>query len=214
MFKIVDLVNEKLSNDLEARSAIINGYMNLSAYAKQIGPDIEKKLYKKIKVQTIVVALSRLAILMQRNNIKELSIKLVNLTIQSNLIDYTFERNKRNLQKIAKFEKEININNGFFTVTLSSGEITIIAQDSLKNKIEFLFLDEEYITKFENLSSITIKFSKEYLSRPNLIFDLTKQLAVKNINIIEIISTATELTYLLTPIDVEKVVQAFTNLVT
>jgi hypothetical protein len=213
MYKIIDAVKEKLTEDLDARTALIRGIMNYSAYAELILADIENRMFKTIDKQTIVVALSRIS----KSNFwqaTDTDVRLTNLTIHPGLIDFTVERTAENLRLINKIEKNIGAGfDRFFTITLSTGEITIIADQTLKVMIMKVLAEAKFISKFTGLNGITVKFSQSYLSVPNTIYSLTKKLAASNVNIIEIVSTATELTYLVAAAETELAVRALNNFV-
>ncbi|MDP2586682.1 MAG: hypothetical protein Q8P32_02830, partial [Candidatus Komeilibacteria bacterium] len=48
----------------------------------------------------------------------------------------------------------------------------------------------------------TVKFPEEFINLPNMLFAIEKRLAVKKINIIELVSTYTELTFVIDKKDV------------
>ena len=75
--------------------------------------------------------------------------------------------------------------------------------------IEKRFGKEKLVAKFHNLSSITIRLPKEVVYIPGVYYQVLKRLAWENINVIEVLSTYTELTVIVENKDVD---QAFSTL--
>ena len=86
--------------------------------------------------------------------------------------------------------------NAFFTVTQSKSEITIVAPQSLLDDILSHF-DEEPKAVYRDQVGITVRFSKEYLPVPNVLYTLQAALAVHKINFTEVISTYTEFSFII-----------------
>ena len=63
---------------------------------------------------------------------------------------------------------------------------------------------------YDNLSAITVRFiEKDYIEVPNMIYTLVSALAVKHINLIEIVSTFTEISFIVSQQDIKRVVDIF-----
>ncbi len=64
------------------------------------------------------------------------------------------------------------------------------------------------IAVFTDLVGITVRFSEKYLAEPNVVYAILSLLAAKRINLIEIVSTYTELTMIIKKEEMEKTIQA------
>ncbi|MCI0613247.1 aspartate kinase, partial [bacterium] len=92
----------------------------------------------------------------------------------------------------------INVRKGhFFTVTQGIFETTIIASQELEKQVEKILSRVKIISRFENLSSITIRLSQETVKIPGSYYFILMQLAWSGINVIEVVSTFTEFTVVL-----------------
>lgn len=197
MLKISDAVSDILYASPSAHDAMRNGYLNLSAYAAQIQPLVEEKCWKSVKIGSIVVALSRLVPKVVQQDSLYPMVKLDDLTIKAALCDVSFEKTQhtveqaQSLTQLFQDKKET-----FLTFTQSNTEITVIASQALLELILEHFLVKPKAI-YQNIVGLTAHFSPTYLTEPNIIFSIISTLAHKRINLIEIVSTYTELTMLI-----------------
>jgi len=92
----------------------------------------------------------------------------------------------------------------FFTITQGANEVTIIANKKFKDKVLKILEKEKITYKAEDLASLTITIPKEALNTPGFLYYVTKTLAWENINVVEVVSTHTELTCILREKDVTR----------
>jgi hypothetical protein len=88
-------------------------------------------------------------------------------------------------------------NKTYITVTQGINEITIIAESSVIDVFRDRLKEYKSIYDISNIVGISVKFDLKYMEIPNLFYLLIRKLALRNINIIEIVSTATELTFII-----------------
>jgi hypothetical protein len=197
MITIAKHVEELLLQDDVALAAAQKGLLNLSAYAREIQPQITVKLLKDIQLASIVTALSRLVMDLERQPDGKKDI-IQSLAVHSNLEGITYERSAFVSDKIRDMYYRINVDDyTFLTVTQGINEITIVADAAIAETFRAELRGARKVYDKMNLVGITAKFKVGNLEIPNLIFSLTRRLAYKNVNIIEVVSTATELTYII-----------------
>ena len=197
MITITNTTRLILLEDDIALQSLQAGLLNLSAYAQQILPKVEAKTLKKVKKGTVVVALARIAKEIDGSINLRPKVILDDLSIKSPLCDITFNKTKLNRKKLATLYQSIEIKeNFFFTTTQSMSEITIVAPQSLLESILNHFEDEPKAI-FKDRVGITVRFSKEYLSVPNVLYTIQSALAVHSVNFTELISTYTELSFII-----------------
>jgi len=195
MIKIAEVVKDILNEDEIALEALRSGILNLSAYAENIRPQVEKILYKDIRRGSIVTALSRLSDRSKTLPSLKAPVHIEDLSIKSPLCELTYEASSNKSAKVAKMAGEYS-GKGFFTVTNGVGEITIIAPQNLKIKA-LRFIGSDTKGEYDNLSAITVRFvEKDYLEIPNMIYTLVAAIAGRRINLIEIVSTYTEISFI------------------
>ncbi len=193
MEKISQKVEKYLMNDEDAKTALQNGVLSITKYAKKIQPLIAKELLKPVQLKSIVVTLHRLEKRFLKQNHETVTVKLLSITIHPNLAELTYERTSANSAQVNKMVSETGAT--FFAQTSSINELTIIFDNSLLRQIFTYFNKIQPLYAEENLAGITVKFSNEYLQQPMLIYELVKRLSLNGVNITEVVSTATELTF-------------------
>lgn len=207
MIKVSDAVEEIVREDGFVQEAIRQGILNLSAYAKKIHTEVEERSMKPVLRGTIIVALSRLVNGMQLPTPLLPEIKITNLSVKSSLCELTFEKTERNQEKLSSLETSIISKEEFFAVTEGSTEITIIYPANARQTVMRHFKVQPKV-EYSDLVAVTVRFSPEYMEVPNAIYTLVSALAVKHINIIEIVSTYTELSFIIYKSDMEQTIQA------
>lgn len=208
MKTITDTARSILLEDDIVLQTVHSGLLNLSAYAEKIIPMIEKKTFKKVKKGTVVVALTRIAKEITGSANLRPQIILDDLSIKSPLCDISFNKTESSRKKLMNLYQSIEVDeHAFFTVTQSMSEITIVAPQSLLDTILSHF-NEEPKAIYRDRIGITVRFSKEYLPIPNVLYTLQAALAVHKINFTEVISTYTEFSFIINKENLEIAIQA------
>lgn len=203
MITIAQITESILLQDDVALAAARKGLLNLSSYARSIQPQIRKALLKDVQEGSIIAALSRLVAGLDKTP-PEITDVIQSLAIQSNLEGITYERSAEVASKIRGIYHQINVDDHtFLTVTQGINEITIVAESQIAQVFRNNLEGAHKIYDKANLVGITAKFKVGNLEIPNLIYTLTRRLAYKAVNIIEVVSTATELTYIIDRKDLE-----------
>lgn len=197
MRKISEIVENIIEGDDIVKAIASRGLLNSRAYARTIQKEIEKELYKDVKLGSITTAVSRY--ISEVNPIKLPPQKdIQQISVQTNLDGITYERSEETSTLIQKIYKSLSVDHKtYLTVTQGINEITIIAETSIIDIFRKKLDKHSSIYDISNIVGITIKFGLKYMEIPNLFYFLIQKLALKDINIIEIVSTATEVTFII-----------------
>jgi len=204
---VSDSVSEIVSRKPFLEEALASGLINLSSLARDIYPEVSQRMDKEVKHGAVVMALKRLKpdVNYQINErIKKVVDLLGDITVRSNLADFTFRNsdtltaNQTRLLDIISKRKEI-----FYALSQGIYETTIILSNLIEREVEEIFKDEFLTFKIANLSSITIKLPEENASVFGVYYHILKKLAYEGINILEIISTTHEFTVIVNDNDVD-----------
>ncbi len=207
MIKVSDIVLELLMEDNLAREAYLLGILNLSAYAQHIQKEVEERTLKPIRKGTIIVALSRIDKKLLQQDPLQPKVVINNISVKSALCEITFEKTAGNLQKLANLNTSWIGKREFFALTEGLAEITIICPKEAGETIIKHFGSKPKV-EFDKLVAVTVRFSPDYLDVPNTIFTLMASLAAQRINIIEVVSTFTELSFIVRQEELEKSIAA------
>lgn len=208
MITIAQATAQFLYDDEIAREALVRGVLNLSSYAKQLQPQIEERLYKNVQVGSIVTALSRLTAIAGKVTPLKATVHIEDMSIKSPLCELTYEKTVEVCRAITRLGTRYS-GRGFFTSTQGMGEITLIAAQEYKEEIVKL-VSATPKGLYDNLAAITVRFREDqYIEVPNMIYTLVSALAVRRINLIEIVSTYTEISFIVRQADMNQVVEVF-----
>jgi len=182
--------------------------VNYSSLAKNIKPDVESLLNKKVNDGAIVMSLRRYVSVNKVQTtakLEKMVRKLGDIIVRSNLADYTFKNSDTLLKKQQKLISLLSTKKDLF-YTFSQGvyETTFVLSDIVSKEIPDIFNEERLISYNYGLSSITIKLPAENIDQPGLYYYIFKRIAWEGINVLEVISTTNEFTIILKDKDVDR----------
>ncbi len=212
MKNIQTAVRDHLQEDSEACLALTNGYMNMSSYAEKIRPIIEELTKKEITTNALVVSLSRLKKEFEKEEPLFREVIISNITTKLPLSELIFENSDKNLSNLESFHNMISLKReDFFTTTVSTTEINIICSSSMTDLVSRHFGQKPKFMA-NNLAAVGISYDKKYFRVPNCLYSLISIVAKARINIAEVVSTYTELIFIVEEKDFAQTVSLFSEL--
>lgn len=212
MIKISKTLEKIIENDHDAYVACQRGILNLSAYARTIKNEVEKLTKKSVNLKSIVVGLSRIQKEIKKTDPQESAFKVINLSIQTDLEELTYEKTTENIKLFREVYTTLTSEgHKYLTATQGLNEITIIGETLNMSGFKTAFNKIKPLFNKNGLAGITVKFPANLINVPNAIFHLIKKLAIKKINIIEVVSTFSELTFIIDQADTETAVTQLTK---
>jgi hypothetical protein len=196
MISTAAVVKNLIREDEFAYECLKNKILNKEAYAQKIQSKVEKVMSKKVKVGTIGTALRRLEKNEQSTPSIKPDFKLSSISIKSPLYEVTYPIRDFDFSILTSIYKELDKDSEFIASTQGSQEVTLIVSQNIFRKLKFKFGNIKPIIEINDLGAVYCNFSSKYFSEPNLIYALVSQLAVKKIDLIEIISTYTEVIFI------------------
>lgn len=198
MLSIAQIVEEIVKHKPYLSEALAMGIINISALSRQIEPDVEKILGKKVNTGAIVMALNRLAPYFQVREQVQLN-KLLNnmgdIILRSNLCDYTFKNSpgllECHIQVLKTISKKDEV---FYTMVQGVFETNLVVSEVVEHVIDDYFKDEQCLYKQNGLSSVTLKLPKGNILQPGFYYSIMKELSWEGINLTEVISSTNEFT--------------------
>lgn len=212
MIKIHSVVRDILLEEMEAVYALTQGYMNMSSFAHRIRKEVAARSKKSVTITSLVVALSRLRREFQKVPPLVHDVKIKNITTKLPLAEIMYENNERFKKELETLHKSISVSqDDFFTVTMGTSEADIMCSSSMANKILKHFKQKPKITN-HGFAAIGISYGSEVFGTPNVFFSLLAVTARARINIEELISTPTELIFIVAEKDFARTVALFSDL--
>ena len=200
MKTIASCVQEILVSRPFLEEALAREIINFSALAKDLNATISEMLRKPVKDGAITMALRRYNQPLTIKNsvqLKTIFKNLGDITVRSNLSDFTFQNSKTLIKSHSKVLEKINTNQQiFYAFTRGIFESNIIVSSSKKDRLFEVFKDELLIGSQDNLSAISINLPKGNSKIAGLYYQIFKRLAWDNVTLYEVISTTNEFTIL------------------
>ncbi len=208
MIKIAEVVEQLVRQSPFISEAINDGLINVSALARRLQTDVEKQLGKPVKSGAIIMAINRLQtgeLMFIEKNIRQFFQQLSDISVRSNLSDYTFQNSDTLLQKQVRLLAMISQDfpNAFYSFSQGVGETTIIVTNSLDEQVDQIFEGEKQLDKESQLSAITLMLPTENRNLYGVYYYILKDLAWQGINLVELISTSNEFTLIVSDEDLD-----------
>ena len=204
MVTVSHIVKKIVSEQAFVEEGLANGIISIANLAENMLPKIEKELNKKIKHSAVVMALRRYAdeISEHRKKIKTFDYS-GEILMKTNICDFTVVKTTSLLTKLKTIHNLVNFERGdTLNVIVGNNEVSIIINEKYEDKLAKFLSGEKLLNREQDLVALTIIFKSEnFTDTPGVIFNIVRKLAWENINIYEIVSTMTELTFILSKKD-------------
>lgn len=201
--KTTSLVKEELVDELYLLEVLKDDLVNVSALARRMLPTIKAK-NPKATVESITMAIKRFVFSQRKEKLSTAIAKIIagcQLSTRNDVVHMTFERNQRVLETIADVSRKIRWGQEeLFYINQGSGEVTVIIDE--KNMHLLKGLDTYRIELSRHLSVLSIneaiaKDKPKSIDIPGIHAYFLSQLARRSINIIEVISTYSQINFVL-----------------
>ncbi len=214
MVTVSNVVQKLVDNKVFIQESIDRGIVSYAGLAKQLQPEVEEELERPVKRHAIEMALRRYSEQLKKKH-KTVSFDYSSdILMKTQICDISVLRSQplinklKNLYDVIDFERGNSLN-----IIQGSNEVSIVTNERYKDKFLNILKDEKVINTEENLVSLTLTFSKDFLYTPGVIFNATRNISWENINIYEIVSTNTELTFIIHKKDAMKAYKSLEKLI-
>lgn len=211
MRRISEAVEEIVESHEALRFGFYHGLLNLTRVARFLKPSIEAQTKKEVTEAAVLMNLSRLQRKLARlPQSRRDQLVLDKVNIQSGLCAATVAKSPTSHRELNRVFNRIQSKSGFITVTEGLREVTVIVEAENLRLVTSALSSPPRILH-ENLASVSVAFDKRYLKVKGILFQLLEEIALQDINVIEIASTATELSIFLREEDVQLAFDAIFN---
>jgi len=198
MVTISNLVQKLVDDKIFIQEPMSKGIVSYGSLAEQLKPEIEDELGKKVKTHAIVMALRRYTDTIKEKH-KEVNFDYSSeIILKTDICDIALLRSSSLLKKLKSLYDVVDFEKGdILNIIHGSHEVSVVTNDRYRKKLLALLKGEKILNLEKNLVCLTLTYSKNYLYTPGVIYNVVRNLAWENINIFEIVSTNTELTFIL-----------------
>ena len=204
MYTVIDAVREIIKVKPMIEETLKLDILNLAKYAKIIQAEVEEITMKQVQVGAITIALSRLKTQIQVSFTQKFYIN--DIILKYPLTELTYIQNDDHYEKIAKVYKNFSDKqNHFLNIISGNTETGIFVNSKYKDDVIRAFEPYQPIQTLGKLAGVSLKFDEEYFEGCGLIYSVVKAMTWEKIQIIELISTYTEITLVIHQADSQKV---------
>lgn len=198
------------------------GIINYNSLAIDIKDEIQTLVgHDRVKISSVAMALRRIGEHYRETVDNEISRKLrdfvnTNTTIHYDLFEITIAISEgKNISRlISRIYGTIDTRKGdFLSITKGRSEITIITNMKLRDKIHELIGGHDIKDEILDLATLSISLPEDSLKTTGLFYYFTKALTLEGINIIELVSTYTEMQFILDEEDIHNATELIRNLI-
>jgi len=216
MVTIAHLVEKKIAQRPFLQEALAREILNYGAVAEMLQPEITQELKQEVKISAIMMALRRLSEKLEEKFTPAFAFQEeLDLTLKSNLAGITLIKTPETMEYSKKFYKILDLGEEMLTITQGTTEITFICPKRYFSQIK-TGLEKELSQKIknyrENLASLTIKIPPAAINQAGVYALILRTLAWEDLNVVEIVSTYSELTLIFAGEDVTRAYRCLHNL--
>ena len=206
MLSVTDCVRRIILDKPMFAEMLLKNYLNLSSFAIDIIPQIQLLTYKTPTKSSVVMALSRVS--KEIHNTQNIDFKVNDVSVKYPLSEINFPIPIQFCtEKINSIYKNIaNQENHYLNVVSGNSKTTIFVNTNLKSLIFQSFKDSSSNLELDGLASVSLKFSSEYFEQIGITYKVLQALAWNNINLVEVVSTYTEITLIIKQQDTQRLI--------
>jgi len=212
MASVSSIVKEIVTQNKLLQEGLRQQLLSYGAVAEKIKDRVEKESGSKVKESAIVMALRRYSESVGKKESKKIKLRS-DIIMKTGLAYLSITKSPNALIKLEKFYGNINPEKDTLNIIHGNHEISIITNEKYAKKIIDLIGRTHVKSEEDNLVSLSINLGRDFLYTPGIIFTVSRKLYWDDVNIFELITTATELTCLFQQKDAMKAYNAVSELV-
>ena len=193
-------IAEKVKHIIETRpflhEGLSRGIINHAALAEEIRPLVEREVRKSVTFSAVNMAIRRGSQRIQDSTRTQAHFDTnCDITLKSDLVAVAVNKQEYLHRRLQKLYGELDFGRGdFLTITQGIHEMLIITNERYTERLQKL-MGDDIIYSSQNLATLTIRIPRDAVDQPGLFYVASRALAWEDINIVDIVSTYTELTF-------------------
>lgn len=197
MVTVAHIVAKLIRTEPIIEDALAKNLFNYSKLASYFHSKIEKEMNRPIKLSAIVMAIARASEKIRQEyheHMHKIAFAQAELSIRSGIAEITIQKSTSCFNKFTELYNTVDLSAGdILNINLGGSEVSIIFTERYMDKFKKALDNENIKLEVSGLAELSIRFPKDYLYEPGFIYAITRQCAWYSINIVEIISTLSEL---------------------
>ncbi|VVB98231.1 Uncharacterised protein [uncultured archaeon] len=197
MVTVAHIVAKLIREEPIIEDALAKDLFNYSKLAAYFHPKVEKEMGKQVKLSAIVMAIARGSEKIRNEYEGRISRKTfaqAELSVRSGIAEITIQKSPSCFEELTKLYRIVDLSGGdVLNINIGGSEVSVIFTERYFDEFKKALSDEKIKMELRSLSEIAIRFPKDYLYEPGFIYTITRHFAWYGINIVEMVSTLSEL---------------------
>ena len=181
---------------------------NLTKLARFLKPQIEARTQKPVQETALTMALSRARRRQETLDTSDARQELESITVQSGLAVCTYARSPAMQSRLGEIYQRVHARNEFCALSLGMRQVTIILDARLVDWLDTA-VPQPFMYRNGDVAAVTARFPDHHIDEPGILYALMQRVTLQNVNIIEISSTFTEITFFIAQSDARLVFDTF-----
>lgn len=203
MKTITSAVRSLMRRDEVAREAARRGILNNSAYAREIIDRVAQLAWKEVEEPSVMVSVGRVS---QENRWPQVkpTVQLQSVSVETGLVDVTFERTTEMQVVLSSLVPQLRqeLPHDLYIESTGQRQVTMIMTTPFWERLSSK-ITQTPLGMYTGLAALSLSFERKYLEIPNFIYAVLGIFALENINLMEIVSTMTEIVIMVKNDDVD-----------
>ncbi len=197
MVTVAHIVAKLIREEPIIEDALAKDLFNYSKLAAYFHQKVEKEMGKPVKLSAIVMAIARNSEKIREEyegRISRRTFAQAELAVRSGIAEITIQKSPSCFEDLADLYKIVDLSGGdVLNINIGGSEVSVIFTERYMEQFKKALRNEKIKMELGGLSEIAIRFPKDYLYEPGFIYTITRHFAWYGINIVEMVSTLSEL---------------------
>lgn len=196
----ISQIVKKFVNELPyVHECLGKGMLNYAYTAEYMKPKVEEELGVKVKTSAIMMALRRYGEDIVRKYDSKFPFDYRSeVALKSGIVDIAIQRSPTLFAKLKSLYTSTDYERGdVLNIIHGNHEISLITNEKNKDKVLKILEGEKILHVEPKLAQLSLRFPRDYLYVPGVILQMVRSLNWYNVNIFEIVSTLTEVNFII-----------------
>lgn len=215
MVTVSHLVKKFVNDAPYIHECLGKGMLNYAYTAGYIKPKVEAELGKKVKLSAVMMALRRHAEELTRKYDSKFPFDYRSeVALKGGMVDVSIQRSPTLFAKLKSLYNSTDYERGdVLNIIHGNHEISLVANEKNREKVLKILEGEKILHIEPRLAQLSLRFPRDYIYVPGVILQMVRALNWENVNIFEIVSTLTEVNFIISEKDSVKGYRALQELV-
>ena len=202
---IARLVEKTVKENPSLEIMLSKDLVSFSKLARYLKTEVEKELGKPVKESAIIVAIKRLQNKAAKSYEKPTEFSARSITTYSNLVEIGVITSSQLREKVQEMYAFSELSEGaMLHISEGVNQTAFVFSGNLEPKMRKVLEGEKILIEVDGVAQLSVSFEKDMFETPGFLVYVLKELAWNGINVIEIISTYTELNIMIKGKDLTK----------